>query len=130
MYSPCQTVHVDESPQRLRGPDATEKQHGAGVVDAIKHSPLLIHPEGNEVSFVCKLLRQGLGPEAALRDQVGAGVFGQAVGVDSRWVFRREAQAESSTPTALFFSDLERNKDIVQCSFLNTHQRNVLSFLA
>lgn len=111
LHSSGQTVDIYEGPQWLCGPNATEEQHGAGIVDAVKYSPFLIHPEGNEVSFICKLFWQGLGPEAALGYQVRAGVFGQTVGVDSRWVFRSKAQAESATPAALLFSYLKTGKN-------------------
>lgn len=55
---------------------ATEEQHGAGVVDSVKHSALLVHPEGDDGPLVGQLLRQRLCPETALRDQVWAGVLG------------------------------------------------------
>lgn len=55
---------------------AAEEQHGAGVVDSVKHPALLVHPEGDDGPLVGELLRQRLGPEAALRDQVWAGVLG------------------------------------------------------
>lgn len=86
---------------------AAEEQHGAGVVDSVKHSALLVHPEGDDGPLVGELLRQRLGPEAALRDQVRAGVLGQGVGVDPRGVFARKAEAQSTAPAALFFSYLE-----------------------
>ncbi len=107
LHSSGQTVDIDEGPEWLCGPNAAEEQHGAGIVDAVKYSPLLIHPEGNKVSFVCELFWQGLGPEAALGYQVRAGIFGQGVGIDSRRVLRSKAQAESATPAALLFSYLK-----------------------
>lgn len=55
---------------------AAEEQHGAGVVDAVKHPALLVHPEGDDGPLVGELLRQRLRPEAPLRDQVWAGVLG------------------------------------------------------
>lgn len=55
---------------------AAEERQGAGVVDSVKHSALLVHPEGDDGPLVGELLRQRLGPEAALRDQVWAGVLG------------------------------------------------------
>lgn len=121
LYSSGQTVDIDEGPQWLCGPNAAEEQHGAGIVDAVKYSPLLIHPEGNEVSFVCKLFWQGLGPEAALGYQIRAGIFGQAVGIDSRRVLRSKAQAESATPAALLFSYLKMGKKCI-CYHYNIRQ--------
>lgn len=55
---------------------AAEEQHGAGIVDAVKHPALLVHPEGDDGPLVGELLRQRLRPEAPLRDQVWAGVLG------------------------------------------------------
>lgn len=55
---------------------AAEEQHGARVVDAVKHPALLVHPEGNDGPLVGELLRQCLCPEAPLRDQVWAGILG------------------------------------------------------
>lgn len=86
--------------------DPAEEQHGAGVVDSVKHSALLVHPEGDDISLVGKLLGQGFGPEAALGDQVRAGVLGQGVGVDPGRVFTCETKSQGTAPAALFFSDL------------------------
>lgn len=102
-----EAIDVYESPQRFRDEHAAEEQHWAGVVDSIKHSALFVHPERDDVALVGQLLRQRLGPEATLGDQVRAGVLGQGVGVDPRWVFGCEAKAQGTTPAALLFSDLQ-----------------------
>ncbi len=59
-----------------------EEQHRVGVVESVKHPALLVHPEGDDVSLVGELLRQGFSPEASLGDQVWAGVLRQSVWVD------------------------------------------------
>lgn len=71
----------------------TEEQHGAGVVDPVKSSALLIHPKRDDVALVGEFLWQGFCPKATLADQVGAGVLGQRVWIDPRWVFFCEAKA-------------------------------------
>lgn len=88
MDPPREAVDIYEGPQRLRYLHATEEEHRAAVVNSVKHSPLLVHPEGDDVSLVGELLRQGLGPEAALGDQVWAGILWQGVRVDPRRVLR------------------------------------------
>ena len=103
-----EAVDVYESPQGFGDVHAAEEQHGAGVVDPVKHAALLVHPEGDDVSLVGELLGQSLGPEAALGHQVGAGVLGQGVWVDPRRVFAREAKPQGAAPAALLFGDLER----------------------
>lgn len=84
-----------------------EEQHGARVVDPVKHPTLLVHPEGDDVSFIGELLRQGFCPEATLGDKVRAGVLGQGVWVDPRWVFACKTKTQGAAPAALLFSDLE-----------------------
>ena len=73
--------------------NATEKHHRAGLIDTVEHTALLVHPEGDDVPFVGELLREGLGPEATLRDQVRAGVLGKVVWIDPGRILGCEAKA-------------------------------------
>lgn len=119
---PREAVDVDERPQGLGDVHTAEEQHGAGAVDPVEHSALLVHPEGDDGPLVGELLRQRLGPEAALRDQVRAGVLGQGVGVDPRRVLAGEAEPQGAAPAALLLSYLE---DILGSINLKTHQTSV-----
>lgn len=105
--APCEAVDVHQGPERVGRADPIEEEHGGRVVDAVKHTALLVHPEGDDVALVGKFLGQRLGPEAALGDQVRAGVLGQRVRVDAGGVLACEAQAQRPTPTALLLGDLD-----------------------
>lgn len=105
--APCEAVDVHQGPEWVGCADPIEEEHGGRVVDAVKHTALLVHPEGDDVALVGKFLRQRLGPEAALGDQVRAGILGQRVRVDAGGVLAREAQAQRPTPTALLLGDLD-----------------------
>lgn len=74
--APGEAVDIYESPQRFWDMDPAEKQHGSGVIDAVKYPTLFVDPKGDDVSLTGELLWQGFSPESALRHQVRTGVFG------------------------------------------------------
>lgn len=113
LYSSGQAINIDKGPEGLCCAHPAEEQHRTGAIDAVEDSALLVHPKGNNVSLIGELLRQCLGPKSTLGYQVGAGILGQVVWVYSGGVFGGEAQAQSSAPAALLFSNLGKEPDVV-----------------
>lgn len=101
-----EAVDVHQGPEWVGRADPVEEEHGCRVVDAVEDTALLVHPEGDDVPLIGKLLRQRLGPEAALGHQVGAGILGQRVRVDAGRVLACEAQPQCPAPAALLLGDL------------------------
>lgn len=110
LHSTGEPVDVDQGPERLCCPHATEEEHGSRVIDPVENPALLVHPEGNDVSLVCKLFWQSLGPKPALGNQVRARVLWQSVRVNPRWVLGSKAESKSPAPATLLFSDLQRQQ--------------------
>ena len=77
LYHMAVAIHVDEPPELPPGVHAREEHPLVLAIDPEHHVPapcdVIIHHR----VLVCKLLRQGLGPEAASVGEVGAGVLGQ-----------------------------------------------------
>lgn len=104
--TPRETVHVHQGPEWIGRADSVEEEHGSGIIDAVEDVALLVHPEGDDVALVGKLLGQCLGPETTLGHEVGAGILRQRVRVDARRVLAGEAQTQGTAPAALLPCDL------------------------
>jgi hypothetical protein len=98
LYGCAVPVYIYESPQRVSGVHASEKQPLILAIDAEVNVPGGINVVVENIVFFAESLAEGFRPVAGFVGEVWAGVFWEGVR-EGRGVVAREAETNDAAPT-------------------------------